>query len=604
MASRVTGICKNELHPCVSLLLRRIVIWLHVLCLFLPVDGGTSSVHAQPTVIVNISGDLTESQRHNIRSHLSLARLRENEALSEAIFNRLYIKVENETAAALAPFGYYNPHIVKSHRQENGSRQIDLVVATGPPVTIQQIEITLTGPGKEDGALRQAVQDFPLQLNDVLNHQLYEDSKKNLISIALDNGYLKAAFRKSRVEIRKKTQSASIHLQLDTGPRYEFGPITFAADFIDHALLRKISPVKQGNTLSPKALIRLRQSLFNADYFNSVELEYDIDQTLSTQVPVKVILTSNLAHKYGVGIGYGTDTGPRGTFEYTNRHINELGHQLDIKLQPSQQKSNFGGVYTIPIGDPKRDRLTLSSKYGIENYDGTDSTNWTATVSHDHFRERGEYSTYLQFLNEQYTTGSDTGHAALLLPGVKGSLFWADNRIATNRGLRITTSLIGSKEGVMANASFAQAAVRTKGIYSFFEKWRCIGRADIGTTLTDDIYELPPSLRYYVGGDQSVRGYGYKKIGPMDAEGNVVGGENLLTYSLELERVLFEEWSGAIFYDSGTVMNRFSNLTMHSGAGIGVRWNAPFGQIRLDVAQPLENSKDSLRIHFTIGADL
>ncbi len=591
-------------HSRLIIRVRRIHLCLYLLCLLLATSGSLNPVSAQTTVAITISGDLTETQRKNIHSHLSLARLKENDNLSESMFNRLYAKVEKEAATALEPFGYYTPSIIVTKQIANGRHQIDLAVTTGQPVTIQEIQISLTGPGKEDASLRKAVQLFPLHLNDILDHQLYEEAKEKLIAVALDSGYLKAGLRNNRVEIRRKAQSASMILQLDTGPLYTFGSIDFTADFIDHDLLRKISPVKEGDPFSPKALIRLRQSLFNADYFDTVELDYDIERTTAARVPVRVVLTPNLAHKYGIGLGYGTDTGPRGTLGYTNRHINRFGHQLDLQWQPSERKSNFGGVYTIPIGDPKKDRLTILGKYEIENFSGTNSETWTSTISHDHFREKGEFSTYLRFLDEQYSTGLDTGHAALVIPGVKGSVFWADDRIATTRGVRITTSLIGSGAGVLADTSFVQAAVHTKAIYTFLEKWRCIGRADLGTTLTDDIYSLPPSLRYYAGGDQSVRGYGYKKISPTDAAGNVIGGKDLFTYSLELERVLFDEWRGAVFYDSGTVTNTFSTFALQSGAGIGVRWNAPFGQIRLDLAKALDDESNSWRIHFTMGADL
>ena len=583
--------------------LRHTRTWLPLLALLLAASDGHSSGTAQSSILITISGDLTEIQRQNIRSHLSLARLQANETITDAMFNLLSGKIEKEAATALEPFGYYTPIISVSQHQENQNREISIVVATGPPVIIQEVHLSLSGPGNEDPALRKAVQQFPIHQNDILDHQLYEEAKAKLIAAALDSGYLKAAFHHNRVEIRRKALSASMNLQLATGPQYQFGPITFTADFINQDLLRKISPVKEGDPLTPKALTRLRQSLFLADYFSSVELEYDIDQAPPKHVPVKVILTPNLAHKYGVGLGYGTDTGARATLGYTNRYINRQGHQLDLQVQPSERKSTFGWVYTIPIGDPKRDRLALLSKYEIEKFASTDSKAWTSSISHDHFRERGEYSTYLQFLDEQYTTGANSGHAALFIPGIKGSVFWADDRIATTRGLRLTGSLIGSEQGLLADASFLQATVRAKSIYSFFEKWRCIGRADLGTTLTNDIYDLPPSLRYYAGGDQSVRGYGYKKISPVDAAGNIIGGKDLLTYSLELERVLFEEWSGAVFYDSGAVTNNFSKCTLQSGAGIGVRWNAPFGQIRLDLAKPLDVG-DSWRIHFTMGADL
>jgi translocation and assembly module TamA len=586
-----------------SLFPARLIGWLLFLPLLLATVAGPGPLFAQPPLTINISGNLTENQRRNIRSHLSLDRLQENEMVSEAVFNRLYGKARQEAARALEPFGYYTPEITLSQQRKDGSRHVEIVVSTGPPVTVKEVDFVLTGPGERDGTLREAAQQFPLRQGDVLDHQLYEGGKDKLIAVALDSGYHRANLRSSRVEISRKLLTAAVRLQLDTGPRYLFGPLTFDADFIDHELLRKIANVNEGDPFSPKTLTRLRQSLFYADYFNTVNLEYDLDQATDFRVPVTIVLTPNLAHKYGIGLGYGTDTGLRGTLEYTNRHINRLGHQLDIQLQPSQRKNNLSGVYTIPIGDPKRDRLSLVGKYETEQFDNTDTETLNAIISHDHFRERGEYSTYLQFLDEQYSIGSDTDQAALFIPGLKGSVFWADDRIATKRGIRLSATVIGSEETLLADTTFVQASLRTKAIYTLFDQWRCIGRADIGTTLVDDIYDLPPALRFYAGGDQSVRGYGYKQIGPVDADGNVLGGKNILTYSVELERTLFDAWSGAIFYDSGTAMNSFSDITLHSGAGIGVRWSGVFGQIRLDLARALDE-EGSWRIHFTMGADL
>lgn len=571
--------------------------------LLLTMAFGTHPIHAQSRVIVEISGDLTESQRQNIRSFVSLCRVPDNEMPSEAVFNRLYGKAQQEAAKALEPFGYYTPEIVLSQYRKNNDRHVVINVRTGEPVLVEEVHIEVSGEGKHDETLKKAIGRFPIRPGDVLDHQRYENSKDALIAAALEYGYHRAVFRDNRVAIRRKSRSASMRLQLDTGPRYRFGPLNFDADFIDHDLLRKIAPVREGDPFSPRALTRLRQSFFNANYFKTVELDYDLDRAVTHAVPVNVLLTPNLAHKYGIGLGYGTDTGARGTLEYANRHINRLGHQLEVQLQPAQRKNNLSGTYTIPIGDPKRDRLTLVGKYETEEFDTTDTETLHAIVSHDHFREKGEYSTYLQLLDERYTTGADTDQAALIIPGIKGSLFWADDRIVTKRGIRFTATAIGSEDSILADTTFLQTTLRTKAIYSFLEQWRILGRAEIGTTLIDDIYDLPPSLRFYAGGDQSVRGYGYKKIGPTDAQGNVLGGKNLLTYSAELERSLFDEWSGAIFYDSGAAMNTFSNISFHSGAGIGIRWNGVFGQIRLDLARSLDE-EGAWRIHFTMGADL
>jgi translocation and assembly module TamA len=583
--------------------LRLLFYWALLLLLL-----GPPLASAHPNLELTIDGEINDQQRKNITSYLSLARLPDNEQLSEAMFRRMYRKAPKEAAKALEPFGYYSPNIsATQHQLEPGKWRVVLTAHPGTPTQVTEVKINLIGPGTDDSRLTKAAEGFPLRAGDILDHQKYEQGKDRLIASALENGYQKAIFRSSRVEVRKQEHSAAIQLDLETGPRYLIGPLHFQSDSIDHDLLRKITPAREGDSFSPKALTRIRQSLFNAGYFSSVDINYDLGQAEpdTNKVPITIVLVSNLKHKYGIGLGYGTDTGPRGILEYTNRHINRFGHQLDLHWRPAQRKSDFGGTYTIPIGDPKRDRLALTGTYATEEFENTETETFNATVSFDHFRRWGEYSTYLQYLDERYDTGAelDSDQSRFLIPGIRGSVFWADDRLATKKGLRLTASAIGSEEGLLGDTNFVQTTLRAKGIYSFFDDWRIIGRSEIGTTLVDDIYDLPPSLRFYTGGDQSVRGYGYKQISPTDDDGNLLGGKNLLTYSLELERTLYDAWSGAVFYDSGTVTDSFSNCTMHSGAGVGLRWSGVFGQVRLDLAKPLDQ-EGSWRIHFTLGADL
>lgn len=553
---------------------------------------------------MEINGNLTQAQRDNIRAHLSLVRTTERAPLAETSFHRLYARAITETAKALEPFGYYEPQIEVSQEQRGEIWEVRLEVTPGEAVFIDEVDIEVSGSGKEDPSVVTAVRQFPLRAGMQLNHQDYEAARDALVTAAIDSGYLKASYSGSRVEIHRQNRTATMRPRLVTGPRYQFGPLSYQADFINHDLLHTITPIQPGDPLTPANLTRLRRSLFSADYFTSVDLEYDLDAADPAAVPVRVVLTPNLAHRYGIGLGYGTDTGLRSTLEYTNRYINRRGHQLTLQLQPSERKSSFGGVYGIPIGDPLRDRLSLHGNFEMEDYDNIRTQLWKVGTTRDYFRDWGDYSLSLLYLNEYDKIGDESWHSGLLIPGIKGNLYLADNRIVTTRGLRLSASLSGAKEDFVADTSFLQATAGAKGIYSFFEKWRLIGRIDGGATMVDDIGDLPISLRFFAGGDMSVRGYGYKKIGPADEAGNIIGGQYLLTYSLELERSLFGAWSAALFYDSGTATNSLSGVTMHSGAGVGVRWNGPFGQVRLDVAHGFDEGGDAYRIHFTLGADL
>ena len=569
---------------------------------------GGPPAHAHPNLIVTIEGNLSDSQRANISSYLSLNRLADDEPLTKNVFRRLYRKIPKEAAKALEPFGYYAPEISSNEQQlPDGKWRVNLKVEPGEPIRIRTVDITFSGPGANDEKLHKLTAQFPLHEGDILNHQTYSQGKDRLIASTLDKGYQQAGYQQSQVKVSKQDSSASIYLKLATGPCYRFGPLTYQADFLDEDLLKKMTPVQEGDPFSTKALTRMRQSFYNAGYFASVDINYDLAQAQpgSNKVPITIVLTPTPTHKYGVGLGYGTDTGARGTLEYTNRHINRYGHQLQFKLQPSQVKNSVATAYTIPLGDPKRDRLSISGEYQTETFDNTDTTSINATISHDHVRNWGEYSAYLKFLSEDYDTGSDqdSDTKSFIMPGLKGSVFFTKNRILTDKGLRLTATIFGSKKDMLGDADFIQFDLQAKGIYRFSENWRFIGLTEFGTTLIDNIYDLPPSLRFYAGGDQSVRGYGYKQIAPTDSEGNILGAKNILTYSLELERKLYKEWSGAIFYDSGTAMNSLNNLTMHSGAGVGLRWSGIFGQVRLDLAKALDED-NSWRIHFSLGADL
>ena len=115
---------------------------------------------------------------------------------------------------------------------------------------------------------------------------------------------------------------------------------------------------------------------------------------------------------------------------------------------------------------------------------------------------------------------------------------------------------------------------------------------------------MPPSLRFFVGGDNSVRGYAYKSRGPRDVNGDVVGGDSLLVGSIEGEYALNNNWGLAVFYDIGSAFNAFQDVTFISGAGIGVRRYTPIGPIKIDLASRVSDDDNALRIHLSVGFEI
>ena len=110
-------------------------------------------------------------------------------------------------------------------------------------------------------------------------------------------------------------------------------------------------------------------------------------------------------------------------------------------------------------------------------------------------------------------------------------------------------------------------------------------------------------MRFFAGGDQSIRGYDYHSLGPEDADGNVIGGSSLLTGSIEYEHRLFGNYYGAAFVDAGNAFDG-TDLNAVVGAGVGIKWRSPIGPIRLYVAHPFSLDETGIKLHVSVGVDL
>jgi translocation and assembly module TamA len=191
----------------------------------------------------------------------------------------------------------------------------------------------------------------------------------------------------------------------------------------------------------------------------------------------------------------------------------------------------------------------------------------------------------------------------MLMPGITLSKVAADNRIYPLRGFRFILDVRGAHPDLISNVQFVQARAQVKFVHKLFGKGRILLRGDVGATRFGAIRTLPTSVRFFAGGDQSVRGYAYNSLAPRNAAGQIVGGEQLLVGSAEYEHRFLEKWSGAVFYDTGNAINNWQEA-LKEGAGFGVRWRSPIGPIRFDLAFALSEPGVPKRLHITIGPDL
>lgn len=550
--------------------------------------------------VTGIEGGLYE----NVLAHLSIYRHRESARLTTADVRRLHKKAKGEIRSALAPFGYYQPQVAASMERDGDEFTLLYEVDKGDPVRVRKVEIVVDGNEKGKELLFAVREQFPLQVGEILNQSIYERGKKSIIRTAFNNGYLEAEYQRQELRIDRKNNEADIILNLRIGAQFVFGETTFEESGVQSELLREYIPYKKGDPYNTSELIEFQKILYRTDYFSKVIVEGRIHERKELEVPVRVYFsTPEKLNLYSIGLGYATDTGPRARFEWRNKLLNEKGHTILGTVQVSETDSELGVDYKVPWGNPNNDKIAYSSSYTDQIWDDTETRLISLGVGLEHSTRYVTHGGSIEYRDEDYSVGLTEGHVRLVVPGFTTNMIMADNLHITKYGIQVSTSVSGAVEGVGSDVTFAKGIIGGKVILSPFAGWRFIGRGSVGATAVDSIDDLPPSLRFYAGGDQSIRGYGYKAIGSEDESGAVVGGRYLAVGSIEAEKEWKQDWSFAAFWDVGNATDDLS-LDFKQGAGVGVRYRLPFGQVRLDLACAFLEDDLPVRLHLTAGADL
>ena len=142
-------------------------------------------------------------------------------------------------------------------------------------------------------------------------------------------------------------------------------------------------------------------------------------------------------------------------------------------------------------------------------------------------------------------------------------------------------------------------------IRTYAKKHRFVLRSHFGWIETSQFDQVPPDLRFFAGGDRSVRGYDYKSISPENDEGELTGASRLAVGSIEYQYNVTGKWWGAVFVDAGEAVNDFNSRDFKIGAGVGVRWASPLGPIKFDIARPVSDREEKgWQFYIGLGPEL
>lgn len=517
---------------------------------------------------------------------------------------KVFAQADQEIGKALRALGYYHPEITKKLEFTNACWRADFAIDAGPPVIISQLNIEVTGAAEQDAVFAKLLADSPLKQGDILNHGIYETVKQNLQSLALERGYLKGEFSKKTLRVNPKTNTATIELIYASGPRFYFGDIHVQQDILNPEFVNRYITIKSDEYYSTKKLAQIYNDLSASAYFKTIELQPRLENAENQRVPVDLVLYPQKKHSYSAGIGFDTNYGPLFSAGYTNRRLNRRGHSFSFELDVSPVLSTAVGRYTIPLKNPVTDNFSVGLGYKHEEPDTFNSNQIKLSAQHQKVLQNGwQQIIFLDLIHESYHSGDTNNTSLLLIPGGRMQYTESNAQIRPTKGYHVDFSVAGSHQAIISDVSFLQISAGAKWITAAPGYGRFIARGDLGGTLVNNFENLPVSYRYYAGGTQSIRGYGYKELGPMNDKNEVIGGRMLTVLSLEYEKFIGEKWGVAAFIDSGNAYNT-EDISLKTGVGLGVRWISPVGPVRIDFALPLNEADSSFQVHFAAGAQL
>ncbi|CAA0118331.1 Translocation and assembly module subunit TamA [Halioglobus japonicus] len=523
------------------------------------------------------------------------------------------LSARSKVRDALQALGYYSADITLDVQRTDPVWSLVITVEQGEPVRIREIDIEITGAAASDDVMMGLLADSGFVVGDRLHHGNFETFRNRLLSTGQQRGYLKGKFSQSRVAVEVKAETADILLHYESGPRFRFGEIRFDEALIDPSLLDSLIPFKPGDYFDQSSLRKLQSNLQKTNYFSSVIVQPINAREYGEVVPIEVRVQAAKRHNFEVGLGYSTDTEERISMTWRTPRINRYGHSQVTRVEYSPVNPSGRFTYSIPISNPLTDVVQLWGLLGENEYGDLKSRQVEAGARREIKEGKWIYGYSLRGLNESWDDVSRSpSHDYLLLGGSVSSRRYTGSLVDPEGGFSQLYTLEGGAQQLASDIDLVRFTAELRYIVTPWPRHRLVMRTEVGAVeiSNGDRSDLAPSLSFFAGGNESIRGYAYQSIGHKETvvrpDGStktlVVGGDRLAIASFEYQYYFTDKWRGALYVDGGDAFDE-SHFDAKVGAGFGIHYLTPVGAIRFELANSVSEKNPDWYFHLAIGAE-
>jgi translocation and assembly module TamA len=568
---------------------------------------------------INAPGDL----RKLLAEYLDLARFQkapETEGITSVEIDRMVAAAPAQVRSLLETEGYFNAGVqVQRAQAASGLSLLRVTVQPGPRTRIKDWSLDVVGDLKKraDAGLEDAVvelaglrRQWGLKADQPFRQADWTAAKNSSLARLRAEGYPAATWLSTTAQVDAEANSASLKAVADSGPLFHIGSVSIEGlQRYDEQSVRRLATFYLGDPYSERAMLDYQERLVKVGLFEGAIVEIDPNPETANAAPVVIRVKELPLQAATVGVGYAANTGPRVTLEHLHRKAFGTRWIAKNKFEIGPSLKSWQGELTShPLEGLYRNIVSG----GAERLRTTDQlrTSWNARVGRAQDTTHIERLYYLELVHSRLDTqaGSVSSDAvsaninwtwrridSVLLP-TKGITLSLQGGVGLARGREIKEDGITDGQGLFA---------RTHGRLTWYQPlggdWYATTRIEGGQLFARDRVGVPDTLLFRAGGDDSVRGYAYRTLGPV-VDGVITSGRVMMTASAEVARPISPKYPAfwwAAFVDAGDAANRWSEIHPALGYGLGLRWRSPVGPLRLDLAYGERVKK--ARVHLSVG---
>lgn len=562
-----------------------------------------------------------ETVRDYLALHLEIQRYRELDDLGATEISRLMVAAETNARELLGTLGYFTPTLTlelnETPEGAKAPREIVITVAPGELTKVSNVQISYAGPIANDAAAeaqRDAIRTgWALRAGLPFTQQAWDDAKTTALRSLTARRFPTGIIEVSRAEVDADRSEARLGVTYQSGPAYRFGPLMLRGlQRYDPDGARRIARLPTGTDYDQQKLLDAQQRLASSGYYDSVFLTLDTESGNPLAAPVIAQLREAPLQKVVMGAGFTTDNGPRLSIDHIHNQLPLLGWRAVSRLSVDNDIKSLGTEWNaIPNdrgwrwftgGELKRE---ASGSYIVDSGRLRGGRNKTS----DHI-DRSYFLQY-DYAQNRGTDAPPSASAVTANWGWTGRYF--DNNAAPTRGHALALEVAAGYTLTGQQLPFTRTYARWLGIVPIgaaedtetrARRSRLQLRVEAGAVAAKETAQIPSTLMFLTGGDTTVRGYSYKQIGTVRADGQTVAGRYLGVASVEWQRPFvyngkLTEWESVVFVDAGAVADKPGELKPKVGVGVGARWRSPVGPVQADLAYGVDSKK--FRLHLRLG---